>query len=533
MSRKFGRNKYADSLCSLYLLLIASLCICSCTSENNIVDNNDSKLLNFSVSVPEWKNNDSISNSRTRATPISGTSLGTSSSFNIIADVYDGTKNYSTIIKDEAVSYTNNMWKTTAPHYWPGTTNNTVNFYAYYPTTISSNITHTAGSAPTLSYTVPDDVASQIDIMTATRNNVSGSTNSSTPLSFNHIFAAIQFSVGSNGLGSGTISSISIGNVYNSGTYNWGTGWTLGTSMKTFTIIQPKNISGTSGEDIYSGTYTLMMIPQTVTNATITINYSNGGTLTKTIYGTWEAGKTYNYKISFIREYNYTGNVQSFTAPISGIYKLEVWGAQGGSTNAINNGGKGGLSYGNIKMDKGSIIYLWVGGVGIISSSIGGYNGGGASGNTGASGGGATHISITNRGILANYVNYQDEVLIVAGGGGASDPSNGGDGGGNIGGTGTTYDGGDGSIGTGGNQNTCGGPSLGGFGLGGAATSTPDHGAGGGGGWYGGGGTTYAAGGGGGGSGHLGSNLISGTTGMSNGIRSGNGYARITFVSAN
>ena len=368
----------------------------------------------------------------------------------------------------------------------------------------------------------------QIDILTSSKTGMAGDSYNQTPVDFKHILAAVQFSVGSGGMGGGTISSISIGDVNNSGIYTFGNGWTLGTSTKTFTISQPKTISGTSGEDIYSGTYTLMMIPQAVTNAPITVTYSNGGTLTKTISETWEAGKIYNYGLSFIREYNYTRNVQSFTAPVSGTYKLEAWGAQGGG-----NGGKGGYSYGNIKMNKGSIIYVCVGGIGLAESVSGGYNGGGGSGATGVSGGGATHISTTNKGVLANYANYQSEVLIVAGGGGGNDAGSGGYGGGEVGGTGTTYDGANGSIGTGGTQSAGGGPSQGEFGIGGSANSSPDHGAGGGGGWYGGGGTTYASGGGGGGSGHLGSSLISGTTGMQNGVHSGDGYARITFVSAN
>ena len=47
-----------------------------------------------------------------------------------------------------------------------------------------------------------------------------------------------------------------------------------------------------------------------------------------------------------------------------------------------------------------------------------GYNGGGA-GVYG--GGGATHIATNNRGGLANYKDYQDEILIVAGGGSGID----------------------------------------------------------------------------------------------------------------
>ena len=36
----------------------------------------------------------------------------------------------------------------------------------------------------------------------------------------------------------------------------------------------------------------------------------------------------------------------------------------------------------------------------------------------GGSGGGATHIATTNRGVLSNYQSYKSDILIVAGGGG-------------------------------------------------------------------------------------------------------------------
>ncbi|WP_084608562.1 fimbrillin family protein [Xylanibacter oryzae] len=531
MSRKVKRYKYIDLLCSLYLLLIVYLCICSCTSEYNIFDSGNSQLLNFTVSVPEWKNNDSTSNSKTRATPISGSSFNEASSFNIIADAYDGTKNYSTIIKNESVSFTNNMWQTVAPHYWPGTANNTVNFYAYYPTGISSSITHTVGYAPTLSYTVPDDVASQIDIMTATDNNVSGNTNSSAPLAFNHIFAAVQFSVGSAGMPNGTITAIALNNILCKGTYSLNGTWTQdATSKKSFS--QTLSVSTNAGTSITSGATTFMMMPQTLSSdASIIVTYSNGGTLTKNISGTWEAGKAYTYNISKTKSktFDYTGYIQAYTVPLTGTYKLEVWGAQGG------NGGNGGYAYGNIYLTQGNILYFCIGGAGtfnlngsILSNPLtAGYNGGGY-GQCG--GGGATHIAMTNRGVLKNYLLYQGEILLVAGGGGGGD--NGG-----LPGTGGGINGSDASVGgSGGTQNTGGaGIGSGSFGQGGNIETTNDDSAGAGGsGWYGGGSSTQPQNcSGGGGSGHLGSSLISGTTGMSSGIRSGNGSATITFVSAN
>ena len=48
--------------------------------------------------------------------------------------------------------------------------------------------------------------------------------------------------------------------------------------------------------------------------------------------------------------FDYTGGEQTFTAPVSGTYKLETWGAQGGSANETYYGGYGGYctNYWNI-----------------------------------------------------------------------------------------------------------------------------------------------------------------------------------------
>lgn len=129
-----------------------------------------------------------------------------------------------------------------------------------------------------------------------------------------------------------------------------------------------------------------------------------------------------------IYNYEYTGNVQSFTAPTDGKYKLEVWGAEGGYYNSAYRGGKGGYSTGMLNnLEKDTYLYIHVGGyVGQITTtgySIGGYNGGGkgyrnyySSSTTYASpGGGATDIRLSNE-------DWNDEDglysrIIVAGGG--------------------------------------------------------------------------------------------------------------------
>lgn len=157
--------------------------------------------------------------------------------------------------------------------------------------------------------------------------------------------------------------------------------------------------------------------------------------------------------------YDYTGTVQSFTAPISGKYKIEAWGAQGFTTR-IYRGGYGAYSTGTINLDKNSNLYIFVGqsggvydGNNPVEEELEYYsypNGGYAYGPkydfvSVGSGGGSTHIAKENK-LIENLNNNLNSLLIVAGGGGASSAhigSNGnyswsgygGDGGGIIGGT--------------------------------------------------------------------------------------------------
>lgn len=136
-------------------------------------------------------------------------------------------------------------------------------------------------------------------------------------------------------------------------------------------------------------------------------------------------------------DYPYSGEVKSFTADTDGYYKLEAWGAQGGSVvkgnDEYDGGGKGGYSCGYVQLSAGDTIYIAVGGKGGsndgINGGAGGWNGGGGGGKGaddsrsfqvgGGGGGGATHFAITtNRGELKNYISNKDEVLLVAGAGG-------------------------------------------------------------------------------------------------------------------
>ena len=68
--------------------------------------------------------------------------------------------------------------------------------------------------------------------------------------------------------------------------------------------------------------------------------------------------------IGTVWTFDYTGGEQEFTTPCSGGYKLETWGAQGGSESTTFYGGYGGYSNGEINLKKNIKIYINIGGQG-------------------------------------------------------------------------------------------------------------------------------------------------------------------------
>ena len=58
-------------------------------------------------------------------------------------------------------------------------------------------------------------------------------------------------------------------------------------------------------------------------------------------------------------DFDYTGGEQTFTVPTTGTYKLETWGAQGGSINETYYGGYGAYSFGNIKISQNDKLYKY------------------------------------------------------------------------------------------------------------------------------------------------------------------------------
>ena len=164
------------------------------------------------------------------------------------------------------------------------------------------------------------------------------------------------------------------------------------------------------------------------------------------------------------------GSIQSFTAPVSGTYQIQLWGAKGGQScreGTVNrNRPSGGYTVLNVALTKGQTIYFAVGGHGAdndfsrsksaAAANPGGWNGGGngftdaavdEGGNfssttrEGSGGGGGATSAYTAKygdGQLVNYSGRKGSILGVAGGGaGANYTGSDGYGGGLTGGNGT------------------------------------------------------------------------------------------------
>jgi hypothetical protein len=158
----------------------------------------------------------------------------------------------------------------------------------------------------------------------------------------------------------------------------------------------------------------------------------------------WKSG---TYIINYISKYNneekavtrtvtvlqndflYTGDSQEFIAGCDGYFKVELWGAQGGSYSATLEGGTGAYTSGYISLKNDEMLYLYIGeeGKSVISGttyySLASYNGGGASGAYDGvysqAGGGSTDIRLLS-GDWDDDNGLKSRIMVAGGGGGST-----------------------------------------------------------------------------------------------------------------
>ena len=293
--------------------------------------------------------------------------------------------NFTEITPDGTESSTPYPWNVKEQEIEDVWDSGTADFYGYAPYFASTNSNGLSLSAdastgiPTLTYTVPADVANQLDILTAKHLNVAKG--SDVELEFSHIMAAIKFNftfgkgmlsdgnwvtkgdfTWSNGLNTYdvSVSNIAIRNVYykegswklGDDPYGGGTWTRSNTETTDFTYSLTKDLSGESSSPVQlnpdEGGNVFMMLPQEVpANAAIEITCqivnTTDATDTKTMTltaalketdgstpKTWAAGYTYTYTISlsdiaYVFDYN-TATAKNYTnVPFAGTSEEDVF----------------------------------------------------------------------------------------------------------------------------------------------------------------------------------------------------------------
>ena len=203
---------------------------------------------------------------------------------------------------------------------WPGA-EYTVSFFAYAPYSNMVGIESAeALGRPVYTYTVPSDITSQIDFMTAESLDVSGEeTTDPVSLAFSHRLADIRFNVYNEGENDMTVHSIGLYGLKYSGTYSSGTQWTL-TGERNSAASHPflldlgdrtdpydgvEMAAGSEAADVTATDSHIMVIPQTVPAGTRLIDVDATVNGTRQVFHcilrtdlSFSMGESYNIRLT-------------------------------------------------------------------------------------------------------------------------------------------------------------------------------------------------------------------------------------------
>jgi hypothetical protein len=214
-----------------------------------------------------------------------------------------------------------------------------------------------------------------------------------------------------------------------------------------------KKIAGTPATEankVSTTLGTLCVLPQTIIAGTVGIKivfrvHDLAYTIERTLpAGEWEAGESYPYEFTIeadgkVWNFDYTGAIETFTAPRDGTYRIEAWGGRGGNVtgNYGRNGRNGDYARGEIELKKDDVLYVCVGSAAVDTEfknrGDAGSNPGGGSGGfggvnetnqpvpAGGSGGAASDVRTSNASIAGIDLDANpsaDTRIIIAGGGG-------------------------------------------------------------------------------------------------------------------
>lgn len=227
----------------------------------------------------------------------------------------DGSIN-SQLYMNETAKKSGSLWSPNSTYYWPE--KGQLRFFAWAPTDATldespiypqENVTMT-----TLKYTASTDLTKQRDLVAAATGEFSNNSTTGAPvnLQFKHICTAVIIKPGET-MAEGTIKSVKITNVLNSGTYDMATAaWDLNETTADYTVSPDLATTGATadGTKLNAEEATFMLLPQTlgvdsklevVFHDNISGNYRK---LSASLKGAeWPMGQTVTYRLSITPEY--------------------------------------------------------------------------------------------------------------------------------------------------------------------------------------------------------------------------------------
>lgn len=253
--------------------------------------------------------------------------------FKVVAAVKENGNVGAQYYMDDVATKTGTNWVPSKVYYWPGS-NRQLRFLAWAPTDASFQSVPNNPNATTLQYTTPAEAKSQRDIVAAATGFISNPSNDAkcTPvgLQFKHLCTAVIIKTGEQ-MTAGTIKSVSLKGVKNSGTYDMVSSvWTLNNSTADFTISPNQATTSTTpnGTNLNAGESTFMLLPQTLgadSKLEVAFHDNISGRdriLSASLNGAeWPMGKTVTYRLSITPEYEL--NIDNVSEFVDAHYVIE------------------------------------------------------------------------------------------------------------------------------------------------------------------------------------------------------------------
>ena len=253
--------------------------------------------------------------------------------FKVVAAVKENGTVGTQYYMDDVATKTGTNWVPSKVYYWPGS-NRQLRFLAWAPTDASFQSVPNNPNATTLQYTTPAEAKNQRDIVAAATGFISNPSNDATctpvGLQFKHLCTAVIIKTGET-MTAGTIKSVSLKGVKNSGTYDMvNSVWTLSGNTTDFTISPNQATTSTTpnGTDLNAGESTFMLLPQTLgADSKLEVAFhdnisGNDRILSASLNGAeWPMGKTVTYRLSITPEYEL--NIDNVSEIVDAHYVIE------------------------------------------------------------------------------------------------------------------------------------------------------------------------------------------------------------------